>query len=98
MTRRAGRQLREDLCESGGGADAVLGQAGEQLVSLLRPLPVLLLHLLDELSRVVVAGPVLEELLVDLRALERVVLDRDEVIHEVAGAGVSHWSSSFRSV
>src|SRR4051794_11992962 len=49
-------------CESGGGADAVLRKLREQLMAGLRPLRVLLLHLLDELLHVVVVRRVLQEL------------------------------------
>src|SRR3954447_15081281 len=80
-------------CESGGSADAVLRKLRKQLVAGLRPLRVLLLHLLDELLHVVVARRVLQELVVDLRALQSVVLDRDEVVNKVAGAGAGHGST-----
>src|SRR3954470_11002074 len=79
---------------SGGVADAVLRQLGEQLVCLLRPLGVLLLDLLDELGDVAVARRVTQKLVVDLRALQGVVLDRDEVVDDVAGSGADHSAPS----
>src|SRR3954465_7696182 len=79
---------------SGGVADAVLRQLGQQLMRLLRPLLVLLLDLLDELGDVLVVGGVTEELVVNLRTLERVVLDRDEVVDDVAGSGAGHSAPS----
>src|SRR3954454_14517241 len=79
---------------SGGVADAVLRQLGEQLVCLLRPLRVLLLDLLDELGDVAVARRITQKLVVDLRALQGVVLDRDEVVDDVAGSGAGHSAPS----
>src|SRR6059058_3004948 len=83
-----------EVLVSGGVADAVLRQLGEQLVRLLRPLRVLLLDLLDELGDVAVARRITQKLVVDLRALEGVVLDRDEVVDDVAGSGAGHSAPS----
>src|SRR5215207_3857735 len=69
-----------------------------------RPLLVLLLALRDELSNVLVLARVgvVEELVVDLGCLERVVLDADEVVNDVVGDRVLarhalHLPGSYRS-
>ena len=61
----------------------VLGQVAQELVAADGPLAVLLLALADEGDNVVVAFRVLDVLLVEVRRLQRVVLDADEVVDDV---------------
>src|SRR3954470_5704092 len=67
----------------------LVGQLAEELVALRGPAGVLLHHLLEELRDVVVAAVlgVPDVLAVVVPGLQRVVLDRDQVVHDVAEAG-----------